>query len=89
MLRIGLFTGLLCVNSQGSDACQPKRSPEQSQSSTATGVYPLQLQAPENARQDVCMSYSMQNEGELSPERRTRQETAIALWIVDLHPQAY
>jgi hypothetical protein len=28
MLRIGLFTGLLCVNSQGNDACQPKRSPE-------------------------------------------------------------
>jgi hypothetical protein len=62
---------------------------KQSQSSKRTGLYPLRLRAPENARQDVCMSYSMQNEVGLSPERRTRQETAIALWIVDSHPQAY
>ena len=61
MLRIGLLTGLSFVNSQGSEVCQPNKSPAAKVSmiikTGSESRYLRQLQGPENARQDVCTNY--------------------------------
>ena len=91
ILRIGLLTGLLLVNSQGRDACQPNRSPGRMLVTNAiySRSYQPQLPGPGNAHRGECKKCLTQSKAVLRQVMKRRQGTVVVHCKGALYPRLF